>query len=118
MSRGIIKRRCSSRRAVGSHLAHTEEAPTASFEGPFQVLAIANRERAPQDADMAPFGRANSKLTYGCIAARKRICSTTGTNMGRRRGEEELASQVRDFGCLLRLELGRHDGSFFRDHQL
>jgi hypothetical protein len=66
---------------------------------------------------MAPFGRASSELTYGCIAARKRICSTTGTNMGRRRGEEELASQVRDFGCLLRLELGSHDGSFFRDHQ-
>ena len=32
MSRGIIKRRCSSRRALGSHLAHPEEGPTASLE--------------------------------------------------------------------------------------
>jgi hypothetical protein len=52
------------------------------------------------------------------IAARKRICSTTGANMGRRRGEEELARQVRDFGWLSRLELGSHDGSFFRNHHL
>ena len=33
MSRGIIKRRCSSRRALGSHLAHPEEGPTASLKG-------------------------------------------------------------------------------------
>ena len=32
MSRGIIKRRCSSRRALGSHLAHPEEGPTASLK--------------------------------------------------------------------------------------
>ena len=33
-------------------------------------------------------------------------------------GEEELARQVRDFGWLSRLELGSHDGSFFRNHHL